>query len=113
MASFLGVIDPADPQANENLRQLLLRHKGWTKVESKGDGVFDIEYSVTGHLSHDLMFPVIEGVPTTNIFVQTILREGDQVRINAPGFSNEPRSEERRVGKECVSTCRSRGSPVH
>src|SRR3546814_19659174 len=23
------------------------------------------------------------------------------------------RSEERRVGKECVSTCRSRGSPVH
>src|SRR3546814_12597262 len=24
-----------------------------------------------------------------------------------------PRSEERRVGKECVSTCRSRGSPCH
>src|SRR3546814_17964834 len=24
-----------------------------------------------------------------------------------------PRSEERRVGKECVSTCRSRGAPVH
>src|SRR3546814_13985740 len=24
-----------------------------------------------------------------------------------------PRSEERRVGKECVSTCRSRGSPYH
>src|SRR3546814_14459064 len=26
---------------------------------------------------------------------------------------NEPRSEERRVGKECVSTCRSRWSPYH
>lgn len=89
MAGFLGGIDPADPKANENLRQLLLRHKGWTKVESKGDGVFDIEYSVTGHLSHDLMFPVIEGVPTTNIFVQAILREGNQVRINAPGFSGD------------------------
>src|SRR3546814_3742048 len=25
----------------------------------------------------------------------------------------EDRSEERRVGKECVSTCRSRGSPYH
>src|SRR3546814_11777952 len=25
----------------------------------------------------------------------------------------EPRSEERRVGKESVSTCRSRGSPYH
>lgn len=89
LASFLGGIDPADPQANENLRQLLLRHKGWNKVELKGDGVFDIEYSVTGHLSHDLMFPVIEGVPTTNIFVQAILREGNQVRVNAPGFSGE------------------------
>src|SRR3546814_14854814 len=26
---------------------------------------------------------------------------------------SEGRSEERRVGKECVSTCRSRGSPYH
>src|SRR3546814_6065127 len=28
-------------------------------------------------------------------------------------FWADPRSEERRVGKECVSTCRSRGSPSH
>src|SRR3546814_5039313 len=27
--------------------------------------------------------------------------------------SRRPRSEERRVGKECVSTCRSRWSPYH
>src|SRR3546814_12666595 len=31
-------------------------------------------------------------------------------RYNAPRLS---RSEERRVGKECVSKCRSRGSPYH
>src|SRR3546814_5868212 len=30
----------------------------------------------------------------------------------APG-GDTPRSEERRVGKECVSTCRSRWSPYH
>src|SRR3546814_11267606 len=29
------------------------------------------------------------------------------------GVSGEARSEERRVGKECVSTCRSRWSPYH
>src|SRR3546814_13494129 len=29
------------------------------------------------------------------------------------GWSVEDRSEERRVGKECVSTCRSRWSPDH
>src|SRR3546814_14907414 len=28
-------------------------------------------------------------------------------------FLEAPRSEERRVGKECVSTCRSRWSPYH
>src|SRR3546814_7924240 len=28
-------------------------------------------------------------------------------------FSDQLRSEERRVGKECVSTCRSRWSPYH
>src|SRR3546814_1550000 len=32
-------------------------------------------------------------------------------RFNA--ISEEMRSEERRVGKECVSTCRSRWSPYH
>src|SRR3546814_15529488 len=26
---------------------------------------------------------------------------------------DRPRSEERRVGKECVSTCRTRGTPTH
>src|SRR3546814_4674202 len=30
-----------------------------------------------------------------------------------PSAFNSPRSEERRVGKECVSTCRSRWSPYH
>src|SRR3546814_5731965 len=35
-------------------------------------------------------------------------RELDQLGARAPG-----RSAERRVGKECVSTCRSRWSPYH
>src|SRR3546814_12561418 len=30
-----------------------------------------------------------------------------------PIISEQPRSEERRVGKECVSKCRSRWSPAH
>src|SRR3546814_10820133 len=32
---------------------------------------------------------------------------------NAGGALGQARSEERRVGKECVSTCRSRWSPYH
>src|SRR3546814_12842551 len=37
------------------------------------------------------------------------LREGDMVRLDGEAG----RSEERRVGKECVSTCRTRWSPYH
>src|SRR3546814_7943796 len=33
--------------------------------------------------------------------------------IDTPNQTLEDRSEERRVGKECVSTCRSRWSPYH
>src|SRR3546814_10960031 len=40
----------------------------------------------------------------------TKVREAQVVRINKTKAS---RSEERRVGKECVSTCRSRWSPYH
>src|SRR3546814_18494873 len=37
-----------------------------------------------------------------------------EVQASAEGATyDEERSEERRVGKECVSTCRSRWSPYH
>src|SRR3546814_9889406 len=42
---------------------------------------------------------------------------GKQIHITVAdkgiGMSRDQRSEERRVGKECVSTCRSRGSAYH
>src|SRR3546814_1676742 len=36
-----------------------------------------------------------------------------RVEARRPDLRFPLRSEERRVGKECVSTCRSRGSPYH
>src|SRR3546814_6500424 len=47
------------------------------------------------------------------------VRTGDNENVNSafemvgPAEANIDRSEERRVGKECVSTCRSRWSPYH
>src|SRR3546814_13083879 len=44
-------------------------------------------------------------------YATSLRRAMGSLRVrNSPG---ESRSEERRVGKECVSTCRSRWSPVH
>src|SRR3546814_19211662 len=43
-----------------------------------------------------------------------ILGETEDMVLEASiGMFSEDRSEERRVGKECVSTCRSRWSPYH
>jgi hypothetical protein len=87
MAALMGGIDPSDPKAAEELVKILQRQKGWERVVHKGDGVFDVSYKITGTMGHDFMFPLIEGFPTTNPFVQVYLRKGGQVRINAPGFA--------------------------
>src|SRR3546814_1857040 len=39
-------------------------------------------------------------------------KDGELTKVDVPN-SAQKRSEERRVGKECVSTCRSRWSPYH
>src|SRR3546814_4664130 len=46
---------------------------------------------------------------------ETIIDLSDQWDTTPHDLRDEPgnRSEERRVGKECVSTCRSRWSPYH
>src|SRR3546814_13996262 len=41
-------------------------------------------------------------------------QDDDLIRtVRSAGYALDSRSEERRVGKECVSTCRSRWSPYH
>lgn len=86
MAAVMGGIDPSDPKAAEELVRLLERQKGWKRVVHKGDGLFEVSYEVSSTLGHDFMFPTIEGFPATNPFVQMIMRNGGQVRINAPAF---------------------------
>lgn len=87
MAAVMGGIDPSDPKAAEELVKLLQRQKGWERVVHKGDGLFEVSYRVSGTLGHDFMFPLIEGFPATNPFVQTFVRKNGQLRINAPGFT--------------------------
>lgn len=87
MAAMMGGIDPSDPKAADELVKLLQRQKGWERLVHKGDGVFDVSYRATGTMGHDFTFPMIEGFPQVNPFVQVFLRKGGQVRINAPAFA--------------------------
>ncbi len=87
VAALMGGINPSDPAAAEEVAKLLLRQKGWERVENLGDGLFKVRYVISGTLGHDFMFPLIEGFSPTNPFVQTFARKNGQLRINAPGFA--------------------------
>src|SRR3546814_6905768 len=60
--------------------------------------------------------PIWANFPTVPVRFAGGWAEQEQACRSSRDFSNSPprtRSEERRVGKECVSTCRSRWSPYH
>ena len=86
MKALLGGLDPTDPKSIEEFAARLHRQAGWNAVTYRGDGLFDVDYAMTGKLDHDFIFPVIERFPTTNTFVQVLRRTDGTVRIDAPGF---------------------------
>ena len=87
MRQFLGGIDPADPAAAEELAARLRRQHGWKRVDYRGDGLFEVEFSVSSRIGHDFAFPTLERFPMLNSFVIANLRQGNTVRIEAPGFA--------------------------
>src|SRR3546814_4158271 len=69
-------------------------------------GSFSLPTTGSFHLS----FTVLFSVGSSLIF--SLTRRSSQIHTEFLVF-HATRSEERRVGKECVSTCRSRWSPYH
>src|SRR3546814_6870315 len=72
----------------------------------------DIGSSIVNRWIDTEQVDAIVDVPTSSVAlaVQEITKKKGIVHLNSGAAS---RSEERRVGKECVSTCRSRWSPYH
>ncbi|WP_432200726.1 hypothetical protein ACRAQ7_00050 [Erythrobacter sp. W53] len=87
MRAVLGGIDPTDPDAANEFASKLERQRNWKSVEYKGNGLFEVDYSVSGKLINDFTFPVIEQMQTTLPFMTVILRDKGQVRIEAPGYA--------------------------
>src|SRR3546814_3716202 len=93
--------------------------KGDTKIASAwiGDGATaaaDFQTALT--FAHVYRAPVILNVINNQWAISSFqaLAGGESTTFAERGVgSGIARSEERRVGKECVSTCRSRWSPYH
>ena len=92
IAALMGGLDPYDPASADELAQRLQRQHGWNSVQHVGDGVYNVDFSISGTLSHDIIFPLIEKFPIPTQFVQVIRRDGNQVRVEAPGFAAQDNS---------------------
>jgi hypothetical protein len=86
MGAMLGGIDPSDPKEAEALAEQLRRQAGWRSVEYKGNGIYDVDFAISGRIDHDFTFPTIEGFPMANPFVQISRRKDGSIRIDAPAF---------------------------
>lgn len=88
MSTMMGGMDMDDPKVAAEFAHSLERQAGWRKVTYMGKGLFDVDYEISGTLTHDFTFPVIEGFPMANPFVRIILRQDGSARVDAPGFSS-------------------------
>ncbi|WP_297320539.1 hypothetical protein [Novosphingobium sp.] len=87
MRAMLGGIDPSDPKAAEELAARLRRQAGFNRVDYKGDGLYDVDFAVSGHLDYDFTFPTMERVQMTLPFVVLNRRNDATVRFDAPAFT--------------------------
>ena len=65
----------------------LSKEYGYKTVEYRGDGVFYVDYAISGVLTHNFVFPFNQDSAMIFPWVAVELRGGDTVRVKAPGFA--------------------------
>ncbi len=87
MRAVLGGLDPSSPEAIDELIARLSKQKGWRSVVHKGNGLFEVDYAITGRMDHDFLFPTMERVPQFGAFLVATARSNGSIRVDAPAFS--------------------------
>ena len=88
MVAMMG-FNPNDPKTIDAFTAKLLKQKGWRSVVHKGDGVFEVDYAISGTLDRDFVFPLIPDVALSPPMVVARVRNDNSVSIEAPGFGNK------------------------
>lgn len=89
MATAMMGFDPKDPKAIQAFTDKLMKQKGWRSVVHKGDGVFEVDYAITGTLDRDFVFPLLPDVTFPYPMVVARVRNDNSVMIEAPGFGDK------------------------
>ncbi|WIW88587.1 hypothetical protein K3M67_00950 [Sphingobium sp. V4] len=66
----------------------LSREKGFRSARYVGNHKFEIDYAITGRLTHAFLFPFNIDAQIVLPFVAVEMRGEDRVRVKAPGFAN-------------------------
>lgn len=85
--ALMGGIDPSSPDAIDEFIVRIKKQKGWRDIVHKGDGLFEVDYAVSGRIDQDYTFPVIEKTQGLSPFIVAAARANGAVRIDAPAFS--------------------------
>lgn len=85
--------DAAEKKAEKEAKfkaigEALTKEAGYRSVSYKGDGVFMVDYRISGKLTHGFMWPFNMDAEVIFPFVAIELRGKDVVRVKAPAFGD-------------------------
>lgn len=85
--------DSAEDKAKKEAKfkaigEALTKEAGYRSVTYKGDGVFLIDYQISGKLTHNFLWPYNLDAEVIFPFVVIELRGREQVRVKAPAFGD-------------------------
>jgi hypothetical protein len=72
---------------NREIAASLSKELGYRSVVYKGKGKFVIDYAINGTLTHNFVYPFNSDAEAVFPFIVIELRQGNTVRIKAPGFA--------------------------
>lgn len=79
----------ATERKNQAIAEALGKEYGYRKVAYLGDGRFQLDYAITGTLTHNFVFPFNVDAQAVFPFVAAELRANGTVRVQAPAFAND------------------------
>lgn len=78
--------NPFDKAANEKIAKDMMQVRGWNRVLYRGQGVFDVDYEISGNLDRDYIFPVLPQAQLVMPFVAIKRGRSGTIEISAPGL---------------------------
>lgn len=92
-----------DESQMQAIAAALMKEKGFRSARYMGNHRFEIDYAISGRLTHTFLFPFNSDAEIVLPFVAIELRGDDKVRMKAPGYSNSFDKSREPMGQSAAS----------